>query len=271
MDKSSNGGRVSRRRAIGSAAGGLAGVIAAANGVTAAEGAGVMGATSQAPAIQAQQAVSLEVLTRAGVASPSGHSQFYDKRAKAIFTQETGITVNLIDAMPNVGEVLYTLAAACTPPDMSWFGVLADGVAGREQSIRGIFKPIDDLTLQDTEFDRGVYFNALLDAFTVDGSLYALPTHAHYGTNVLYYNKNMTQASGVNVPADGSWTIDQFISGAQRLVRKEQDVWGFVSPWGFPEFGVFYLRQFGGEWLDDGGLLVAAEHTGLAQRAGVDL
>jgi ABC-type glycerol-3-phosphate transport system substrate-binding protein len=228
-------------------------VIAAAHGVSAAEGARLEVATTQAPAIQAQQPVSLEVLTRAGVASPSGHSQFYDRRAKQIFTPETGITVNLIDAQPNVGEVLYTLAAGGTPPDMSWFGVLADGVAGREQAIRGIFKPIDDLILQDTEFDRSVYFNALLDAFSIDGSLYALPTHAHYGTNVLYYNKNMTQAQGVNVPADGSWSIDQFISAAQRLVRKDQDVWGYVSPWGFPEFGMFYLRQFGGEWIDDGG------------------
>lgn len=253
MEESHATCRVSRRHAIVTGAGGLAGVVTAALGVTTTEGAGIAGLTSQAPAIQAQQPVSIEVLTRAGVAAASGHSQFYDKRAKAIFTPETGITVNLVDAQPDVGQVLYTLAAGGTAPDMSWFGVLADGVAGREQAIRGVFKPIDDLILQDTEFDRSVYFNALLDAFTLDGSLYALPTHAHYGTNVLYYNKNMTRAAGINVPDDGNWTVEQFIGDAQKLVRKDQDVWGYVSPWGFPEFGVFYLRQLGGEWIDDGG------------------
>src|SRR5687768_6545821 len=245
--------QVSRRRAIVSGAGGLAGVVAAAYGVATAEGASIAGATSQAPAIQAQQPVSIDVLTRAGVSSPSGHSQFYDRRAKSIFSPETGITVNLIDAQPSVGEVLYTLAAGGTPPDMSWFGVLADGVAGREQAIRGIFKPIDDLILQDTEFDRSVYFNALLNAFSVDGSLYALPTHAHYGTNVLYYNKNLTQAAGVNVPADGSWTIDQFISAAQRLTSGAEDQWGYWPSWGFAEFGEFWVREFGGEFLDAAG------------------
>ena len=118
------------------------------------------------------------------MASPTGHSQFYDQRAKKIFTPETNITVNLLDAQPDVGEKLTVMAAGGSPPDGSWFGVVADGNAGREQASRGIFKPLDDLAKKDSKFDIKPYFKSMLDAFTVDGKLFALPTHAHYGTNV---------------------------------------------------------------------------------------
>ena len=137
--------------------------------------------------------VAIEVLTRAGVTAPDGHSQFYDKRAKKIFTPETNITVNFIDAQPNVGEKLTVMAAGGTLPDGSWFGVVADGEAGREQATKGIFKPLDDLAKKDPKFDMKPYFKSMIDAFTVNGKLYALPTHGHYGTDVLYYNKNLTE------------------------------------------------------------------------------
>src|SRR5687767_6280542 len=88
--------------------------------------------------------VTIEVLTRNGVANPTGHSQFYARQAKNIFTPETDITVNLVDAQPNVGEKLTVMAAGGTLPDVSWFGVVADGVAGREQATKGIFTPLDD-------------------------------------------------------------------------------------------------------------------------------
>ena len=93
----------------------------------------------------------------------------------------------------------------------------------------------------------------MLDAFTVNGKLYALPTHAHYGTNVLYYNKNLTDAAGVRIPDDGNWTQDEFIDAAQKLTKPGEDIWGYWPSWGFSEFGVFWLRQFGCEFLDEAG------------------
>ena len=180
----------SRRRVLGGAAAGALGLAAAACGPATGGGSGGnQAAPSKGP-------VTIEVLTRNGVASPTGHSQFYDQRAKKLFTPETGITVNLVDAQPDVGEKLTVMAAGGSLPDGSWFGVVADGNAGREQANRGIFKPLDDLAKKDSKFDLKPYFKSMLDAFNVDGKLYALPTHAHYGTHVLYYNKNLTDAAG---------------------------------------------------------------------------
>ncbi|MGH2351424.1 MAG: extracellular solute-binding protein [Chloroflexota bacterium] len=245
------GPKVSRRRVVGTGLAGLAGtVFVACGGAAGTTGGPEAGATGAA---KSKEPVTIEVLTRNGVANPTGHSQFYARQAKQIFTPETNITVNLVDAQPNVGEKLTVLAAGGTLPDASWFGVVADGSAGREQASRDIFKPLDDLAKKDGSFDRKPYFKAMLDAFSVDGKLYALPTHAHYGTNVLFYNKNMTRGAAVEVPDDGSWTTDDFIVAAQKLTNRGEDVWGWWPSWGFSEFGTFWVREFGGEFLDAAG------------------
>jgi multiple sugar transport system substrate-binding protein len=253
-----------RRRVLGGGAAGLAGAaLAACGGQTA-------GSTSGTdPTAQARKGpVSIDVLTRDGVSAASGHSQYFNKQAKALFTPETNITVNFIDAQPDVAQKLTVLAAGGTLPDGSWFGVVADGNAGREQATKGIFKPLDDFIKKDSKFDKAPYFKSMSDVFSIGGKLFALPIHGHYGTNVLYYNKNLTKAAGINVPDDGNWTIDDLILAAQKIVRKEQGVWGYFSPWTFSEFGVFYVRQFGGEYLDEAGKKVLLDSA--EARAGLE-
>ena len=267
---------ITRRRWLGAAttfAASAGALVATACGQTTSTGTGTTGSgstTNQQPgtAAPSKQPVTIEVVTRAGVSAPSGHSQFYAKQAKNLFTPESRITVNFVDGEPNAGEKLTIMAAGGTLPDAAWFGIVADGNAGREQAARGVFKPLDDLAKKDTKFDAKPYFKAILDAFTVSGKLYALPTHAHYGTNVLYYNKGITDGAGITVPADGSWSIDDFIIAAQKTVKKGTDQWGYVSPWGFSEFGVHYVRQFGGEYLDEAGKKVLVDSQ--QARAGLE-
>jgi multiple sugar transport system substrate-binding protein len=243
------------RRAAGKRAAGLAAGGALAAGAYAMGGCGAPGAPSGAggdkPASRAP--ITIEVLTRPGVANPTGHSQFYATITPQRFTPETNITVTFVDAQPNVAEKLLVLAAGGTLPDASWFGVVADGSGGPEAAGKGIFKPLDDLIKRDSKFDKAPYFKALLDAFSVGGKLHALPTHGHYGTNVLYYNANLTQAAGITVPQDGTWTVDDLIAAAQRIVKKDQEIWGYYPGTDISEHGVFFLRQFGGELLDEAG------------------
>ena len=54
-----------------------------------------------------------------------------------MFTPETQITVNLVDAQPSVAEKLLVMASAGTPPDASWFGVVADGSGGPDAARQG--------------------------------------------------------------------------------------------------------------------------------------
>ena len=243
-------------------------LVAVAGSVLAACGGSSPSGGAPPGASPARGPVTIEVLTRAGVANPTGHSQYYAHITPERFTPETNITVTFVDAQPDVNEKLTVLAAGGTLPDVSWFGIVADGSGGPEAATKGIFKPLDALIKQDARFDRAPYFKALLDAFGVGGKLYALPVHGHYGTNVLYYNTSLTRAAGVNVPADGSWTVDDLISAAQKLGRRGDDVWGYFPATDLSESGVFYVREFGGEFLDEAGKRCLLDST--EARAGLD-
>src|SRR5262245_43079785 len=197
--------------------------------------------------------VTIDYLTRSGVAAPTGHSQWYAQVATNSFTPQTNITVNLIDGDPSVTTKLTVLAAAGTPPDGSWFATTSDGAGGREQAQRGVFKPLDDLIKKDSGFDIKAYLKALIDIMSVDGKVYGLPNVAHYGTNVLYYNKQKMQSAGVTVPADGNWTLDDFVAASMKTVDKTNDVWAFAPEYSIDQYGAFWLREFGGEVLDAAG------------------
>ena len=253
MESAFVGAGISRRRLLGVGGAGLGASILAACGASSG-GTSSSGGSAAQPTAASKGPVSIDVLTRSGVASPTGHSQYFNNQAKSVFTPETNITVNFIDADPDVGTKLTVLAAGGTLPDGSWFGVVADGSAGREQATKGIFKPLDDFIKKDTKFDIKPYFPSFIQSLTVSGKLYALPIHTHYGTNVLYYNKKMVDAAGVKIPADGSWTVDDFIAAGQKIVKKDQDQWFFWPDFSdISEFGVFWVRQFGGEFLDEAG------------------
>lgn len=242
------GGRGStRRRLLGSAAVGVAGATLAA-----CSGSATGGATATQPAAS-KAPVTIDILTRPGVSAPTGHSQWYAQVAKNSFTPQTNITVNLIDGDPDVTTKLNVLASAGTPPDGSWFATGSDGSGGREQAQKAIFKPLDDLIKKDAKFDTKPYFKSLLDVFSVGGKLYGLTLMGHYGTNVLYYNKARWQGAGVTIPDDGNWTVDEFVAAGQKVVNKAQDQWAYWPEWSVAEYGAFWVRQFGGEVLDEAG------------------
>jgi ABC-type glycerol-3-phosphate transport system substrate-binding protein len=231
---------------------GSAGVLAAQGALGACGQGGGSGAGDQRPA-PSSGPVSIDVLTRPGVSAPTGHSQWYAQVARTSFTPQTGITVNLLDGDPDVTTKLNVLAAAGTPPDGSWFPTGSDGAGGREASQRGVFKPLDELARKDARFDLKPYLKALLDIFTVGGKLHGLPLMAHYGTNVLYYNKARWQGAGVTIPADGSMSVDEFVAAGQKVVNKAQDQWAYRPELSIDQYGAFWVRQFGGEVLDAAG------------------
>jgi multiple sugar transport system substrate-binding protein len=239
---------VDRRRAVAHLAACTAtgGVLAACGGAA---------STSGADPTPARAPVTIEVLTRAGVGNPTGHSQYYNTITPQLFTPETSITVRFIDAEPDVAQKLIVLAAGGTLPDGSWYGVIGDGQGGPPGAMNGIYKPLDEWVKKDARFDIKPYFPALLDAFSLKGKLYALPVHGHYGQNVLYYNAPLVDAAGITVPKDGSWTIDQLLAAAQKLVRKDEGLWGFLpdNAAAANESTPFWVRLFGGEMLDETG------------------
>ena len=106
-------------------------------------------ATTAAPTV-VKGPVTIEVLTRAGVGLPTGHSQFYAKITPQLFTPQANTTVDFVEGdNPDVTQKLIVLAASNTLPDVSWYGVIGDGAGGQE-ATQGVFKPLDDISKKDT-------------------------------------------------------------------------------------------------------------------------
>ena len=106
------------------------------------------------------------------------------------------------------------------------------------------------------------YKQSLLEAYSTDGTQYALPSS--FSTVVLYYNKDLFDAAGLDYPtADWTWADEQ--AAAEKLTDEAAGVWGDHQPVSFYEF-YKALAQNGGEFLDDrrheGRVQLARGHRG---------
>lgn len=95
-----------------------------------------------------------------------------------------------------------------TPADILWLNVLHI----EEYVDAGILK---DLTKVGEEISvREHYPEALVDGYTVDGKLYAIPKD--FDTNGIFFNKEIFDKAGVAYPTDGM-TFDDFVAKCKEL------------------------------------------------------
>ncbi len=91
------------------------------------------------------------------------------------------------------------------------------------------------------------YYPGLLDLYTREGKLWAVPTGADL--LVLYYNRDLCDRAGAPYPRAG-WTWDDFLAAALILRDEQAGVYGYaaVSP---PLEALLFAYQHGGRILDD--------------------
>lgn len=90
-------------------------------------------------------------------------------------------------------------------------------------------------------------FPALKQLKIPDNRLYAIPQGIQ--VDVLYYNKDMFDAAGVDYPTD-QWTLNDLAEAAVKLTNDEH--FGFAIPPNNMRYGWYPLiRQFGGDILDE--------------------
>jgi multiple sugar transport system substrate-binding protein len=101
--------------------------------------------------------------------------------------------------------------------------------------------------------DPGAYRESVLEAYQTDGTQYALPSS--FSTVVLFYNRDLFEAAGVETPtADWTWADEQ--AAAEQLTDQGAGVWGSHQPVSFYEF-YKVLEQNGGSFLNEDGTAVA--------------
>jgi ABC-type sugar transport system, periplasmic component len=100
----------------------------------------------------------------------------------------------------------------------------------------------------DPEFDIKQFYSEIINRFTVDGKLYAIPRDTAPFACV-YYNKKLFDEAGIPYPKD-DWNTDDLLDKAIKLTKTDSEgrvtQYGFYA-WAWPNF----IYAFGGSMVDD--------------------
>ncbi|MBX3100176.1 MAG: sugar ABC transporter substrate-binding protein [Salinibacterium sp.] len=133
------------------------------------------------------------------------------------------------------GTALQTDLAAGTVSDV--FDIEFSNYASYQAN--GVLAP---LTVANPE----AYRQSLLEAYSTDGTSYALPSS--FSDVVLYYNADLFDAAGVDYPTN-DWTWADEKAAAEKLTNQAAGVWGDHQPISFYEY-YKALAQNGGQFLN---------------------
>jgi multiple sugar transport system substrate-binding protein len=164
----------------------------------------------------------------------------------ARFTEQNpGINVSL-EVVPRADYVskLETSIVGKNAPDVFW-NALPDRFI--DLSRNGLIENLSERMKADP-VDLSPIAPALLQAFTYNGSLYAIPKD--FDTVGLWYNKALFDAAGVAYP-DDSWTWQTLRDAAIKLTDPTNGVYGFVVNAGTRAGYYNFIAQNGGEVLTE--------------------
>ena len=234
------GTQVSRRAFLRGAAA-VAGVWAIAACTPAAPGA-APAASGGEEAAPAGENITLLFHTRLG-----SHADWHKARKPIFEEQNPGLILEL-DELPGneMYAKIYALAASGTVGDIVW--TYLDNPP--EHKAKGVLIPLDDI-IEAKSFDLSPFWPSLLSALSLDGELHAIPNHAHYGTTVYYYNKDLFEAAGAPLPTP-EWTTTELTASA-KAITNAPETWGLRLTGGGPEHMGQYLRTFGGNFMSEDG------------------
>lgn len=140
---------------------------------------------------------------------------------------------------------LQTSATGGSAPDVFWM----NGPNFQLYASEGVIKPLADLA-GEGDVDTSAYPEALVDLYTYDDELYALPKD--FDTIGLWYNKELFDEAGVDYP-DETWTWDDVEGAAAKLTDPESRTWGIAAPAWSQENYFNTIFQAGGEVISEDG------------------
>ena len=122
-------------------------------------------------------------------------------------------------------QKVQTLSAAGTPPDVFNMSV----AYAWDFANKGLIKNLQPML--DMEFEMDDYFGDVVDILRYNGDAYCFPFA--WVCSVLYYNKDMFDAAGLDYP-DETWNWNDLLDAAKVLTVDTNkdgrpDQWGFLS------------------------------------------
>ena len=182
-------------------------------------------------------------ITYTNFISNDGNEENLQKIVDAFEAENPDITVD-VTTLPygDYGTALQTDLAAGTVSDV--FDIEYSNYAAYQAN--GVLAPLEVAS-------PDAYRPSLLEAYSTDGTSYALPSS--FSTVVLYYNKDLFDAAGLDYPTS-DWTWADEKEAGLALTDQAAGVWGDHQPVSFYEY-YKVLAQNGGKFLADDGKSVA--------------
>lgn len=113
---------------------------------------------------------------------------------------------------------------------------------------KNLFVSLNSFMEKDPSFDISEYFPEIVNRFTVDQNLYALPRDTAPFACV-YFNKKLFDESGVAYPT-ANWDVYDFLNISQQLTKRNQK--GKLIQWGtYCWAWMNFVYSFGGNLVDD--------------------
>jgi ABC-type glycerol-3-phosphate transport system substrate-binding protein len=165
-------------------------------------------------------------------------------------TANPGLNVRM-QAFPEYADKLSAAFAAKTAPDI----IMGDPTAFSSFNKNRLVMPIANTGVITDAEARKIFFGALLDAFSFEGKLYALPVVSDPGSFTILYNIGMFATAGVKAPpVYASWA--DWLQTARKLTQYsptgEVKVAGvnMRSHHGWDNF-LHAVEAFGGDYFDE--------------------
>jgi multiple sugar transport system substrate-binding protein len=150
-----------------------------------------------------------------------------------------GITLTYEPLEGDYNAALFNALSAGTAADIFYIPV---------ETAPGIIATGKVLAL-DGLFDTGPFIESLVEAYTVDGSVYGIAKD--FNTLAIHYNTDLFDEAGVAYPdANDTWAT--FAEKLRAVAALDADVYGTCFPAGFDRFGAFAFAT-GWQPFDDAG------------------
>ena len=179
-------------------------------------------ANSDASAAEAgngdEEPVTIEVAVSGSAQEMEIHQQKFD----LYMEEHPNVTIKPVDIGTERFQKLMNLIGSGTAPDIIYINEWCYSLAYRD-----VLLPLDSYIEADTEFDLADYPESLLVPLRYEDQLYALPQEV--SPYVIYYNKDMFEAAGLELPTD-DWTMDDFYAAAKALTNPDKNVYGYRHP-----------------------------------------
>lgn len=167
--------------------------------------------------------------------------------AKKFEEANPGVKVQVEDYGDNFDQKLTAAMGAGNPPDVMYMWNFP--------TYKDSLLPLDDMIAKDAEaMNLADFPQGLMTVSKIDGKTYGMPVG--FTTQVVFYNKDMFKAAGVEEPKAG-WTWDDLRAMAAKFRNADQKVYGFAvdakpDPYDFEQF----LWSNGTKYISDDGKAV---------------